>query len=217
VSVYVLLNTDALLDRFLGDIQAAGPKLPFNKINLAFARPTMDRYVSGSLAYTGIAGYYEQGSGQGVEAFKKLKKIVALLKAKNVEVYLSLGGWDYSCNYPLYLDKCGPAPSPDGEQYDYFLDVRTEVPDPTEGPSKGQLIPNPDLAQAQKSYDNALKLAIDLGVQGIDVDYEEFWHADKFAILWRANPYAGDIFENILNAQGGITYSNLIKYGTAPT
>jgi GH18 family chitinase len=43
-------------------------------------------------------------------------KLFNKYKKKNVEVFISVGGWDYSCYYDLYLDTngdhlCGPDPS----------------------------------------------------------------------------------------------------------
>lgn len=77
-----------------------------------------------------------------------------------------------------------------------------------EGPNKGKMINNPNLAQSKLAYDNLIRLAVDLGVQGIDFDYEEFWHADKFANVWRANPISKAIADKVKAA--GITESNLV-------
>ena len=51
-----------------------------------------------------------------------------------------------------------------------------------EGPNKGNMIDNDNITFATQSYDSLIQLAQDLGVDGIDFDYEEFWHADYFAV-----------------------------------
>lgn len=67
------------------------------------------------MANTGLLGFFYYNNREGnirsgkpannddpVLAFNKLKEAVAEIKAKNIEVYLSVGGWDYSCNPKLY-------------------------------------------------------------------------------------------------------------------
>jgi len=34
--------------------------------------------------------------------FSKLKEAIAYVKSRGIEVFLSVGGWDYSCNPYLY-------------------------------------------------------------------------------------------------------------------
>ena len=65
--------------------------------------------MSGSLANTGIMNYFGAGDGQGVAAFNQLKEAVALSKAKNIQTFLSVGGWNYSCNFEVYGTNCGAA------------------------------------------------------------------------------------------------------------
>jgi hypothetical protein len=59
-----------------------------------------------------------------------------------------------------------------------------------------------------------IKLANDLSMDGIDLDAEEFWHADKYAVMWNGNPWSTAIAHDILD-NGGPTYENLVKYGTS--
>lgn len=72
--------------------------LPFNRIYIAFIRPDMV-YTSESLDSTGL----EHLGSDGMAAFKNLKKFVKSMKDKQIEVFLSLGGWDWSCNPYWYM------------------------------------------------------------------------------------------------------------------
>jgi chitinase len=55
-------------------------------------------------------------------------------------------------------------------------------------------------------------LANDLRVDGIDLVYEEIWHADKFAVLWNGTPSTFEIINAILN-QTDINYNTIMQYG----
>jgi hypothetical protein len=72
--------------------------IPINRIFLSFARPGMV-YVPGSntLADVGL-GYGTSGD----YGFADLKTRVAALTAGGVEVFLSVGGWNYGC-FPVSL------------------------------------------------------------------------------------------------------------------
>lgn len=197
VTVYLLIDTPERLLKYTHDLgKIAKPN--FNRVIFSFVRPTME-YQSGNLANSGILGYFNVGDGKGVQAFNQLKDAIKLSKQKNIQTFLSVGGWNYSCNYSVYGALCGPAPH-EGDNYDFF-------PDPTDPTQK---------SMAEKSYANLVKLANDLEVDGIDFDYEEFWHADQYAVSWQPGAlgeWATSIAKNI-QAAGGPSYANLMKFGT---
>ena len=200
VTVYLLIDSPAQLKQYTDDL-ARVSKVNFNRVIFSFVKPTLTSYVSGSLANTGIMGYFNAGDGQGVAAFNQLKEAVALSKAKNIQAFLSVGGWNYSCNFAVYGTNCGDAETPsNGIHYDWF-------PDPLDATQA---------ATAKTAYNNMIKLTNDLGMQGIDLDAEEFWHADKYAQQWNGNPWSTAI-ANDINANGGATYVNLMKYGAGAT
>ncbi|MBN9229786.1 MAG: hypothetical protein J0I93_02940 [Legionella sp.] len=200
VSVYLLIDDNKQLQQYIQDLSKID-KPNFNRIIFSFVKPTLTQYQSGSLANTGIMGYFDAHDGKGVDAFQNLKKAVALSKQKNIEAFLSVGGWNYSCNYALFGERCGMVPSAaNGIHYDWF-------PDPTEPAEK---------TTAQISYTNLVRLTKDLGMDGIDFDYEEFWHADQYAITWgpsATGEWSTDIARSIVNA-GGPSYETLMEYGT---
>lgn len=197
VTVYLLIDTIDTLQQYINDLNTVD-KVNFNRVIFSFIKPTLTDYQSGSLANTGILGYFHEGDGHGISAFELLKTAVILSKSKNIQTFLSVGGWNYSCNYEIYGSKCGDPPSEEeGIYYDYF-------PDPTSS-SESEI--------AKISYANVVKLVNDLGIEGIDVDAEEFWHADKYAVQWNGNPWATSVANDIL-ANGGPTYDNLMTYGT---
>jgi len=198
VTVYLLIDSSERLQQYVNDLKQVD-KVNFNRVIFSFVKPTMTDYVSGNLANTGILGYFANGDGKGVAAFNQLKNAVALSKEKNIQTFLSVGGWDYSCNYAVFGEKCGPSPSNE-QHYDWF-------PDPTD-PQQEKV--------ADISYKNLIRLTNDLGMDGIDFDYEEFWHADQYAIGWAPSStgeWSTTIAKNILNA-GGPSYENLMKYAT---
>lgn len=198
VTVYLLIDTPQELQQYTNDLQAE-TKVNFNRVIFSFVRPTLPVYTSGSLANTGIMGYFENGDGKGVDAFNQLKAAVELSKAKNIQPFLSVGGWNYSCNFAVYGNNCGDTPTAaNGIHYDYF-------PDP--------LDPN-EASLAATSYANIIKLTNDLGMQGIDLDAEEFWHADKYAQKWNGDPWNTSL-GNTVNSSGGPSYNNLVKYGSS--
>ncbi len=199
VTVYLLIDTPAQLQQYIDDLNRVS-KVNFNRVIFSFVKPTMTNYVSGNLANTGIMGYFNNGDGKGVAAFDQLKQAVTLSKAKNIQTFLSVGGWNYSCNFEVYGTNCGDAPTAtNGVYYDWF-------PDPTD-PAQA--------ATAKVAYENVIKLTNDLGMQGIDLDAEEFWHADKYAVAWKPGSTADWSTEigKSIQAAGGPTYANLMKYG----
>lgn len=191
VTVYLLLDKPATLTQYINDLNNLsnydnGDGRPnFNRVILSFVRPTLTNYQTGNLANTGILGYFDQGDGNGQKAFDQLKTAIQLSHQKNIQVFLSVGGWNYSCNYAVYGSKCGAPPS-NQVHYDYF-------PNPND-PNEQQT--------AVTSYKNLVQLANDLGVDGIDFDYEEFWHADKYAVKWGGSPYSTMMAQQILQDGG---------------
>ena len=67
--------------------------LPITRLWISFFSPTM-YYMQGSntLANTGMNLTDDADFG-----FAQLKAVVATLKAGGIQVYLSLGGWNYNC------------------------------------------------------------------------------------------------------------------------
>ncbi|MBA2650783.1 MAG: hypothetical protein H0U73_00730 [Tatlockia sp.] len=195
LTVYLLIDKIPLLNQYIDDLEKIA-KPNFNRVIFSFVKPSLDEYISGDLTNTGILGYFDQKDedGKSKEAFNLLKEAISLSKQKNIQTFLSVGGWNYSCD-PNGGFYCGAA----SDRYDYF-------PDPTD-PQQAE--------KAKVSYANLVKLANDLGVEGIDFDYEEFWHADKYAAHW-APSTSGDWSTTIANAiltAGGPSYDNLMQYG----
>lgn len=161
----------------------------FNNLMLSFVQPSLTNYTPNSLTCTGLFGHTcvegkdaSKGTKDGAADFNTLKGIVADLRAHGVETYIALGGWNFSCHPEIY-DKtvgrdnaCGPA----GEVYDTFPNPSTGTLPRFESSITG--------SAADGAYRNVVQLATDLGVAGIDVDYEEFWHADINAKVWTLNP-----------------------------
>ncbi|ORY31152.1 hypothetical protein BCR33DRAFT_550182 [Rhizoclosmatium globosum] len=98
VNVYLLLDPQTAPTR-LDDLARTAAKKPFNRVTLAFLRPDM-YYVpdSNTLEHADI-GY----SSTGDFGFSDLKLAVAAIQKAGVEVFLSMGGWDYSCFPYAYL------------------------------------------------------------------------------------------------------------------
>ncbi|HDX8597651.1 TPA: toxin [Aeromonas dhakensis] len=168
--------------------QVASQKSNFNKLVLSFVQPSLINYTQNDLACTGLFGYVcdtatvnkKPRDNKSTADFSQLKEIINTFKLHGVETYIAVGGWNFSCIPEYYdvtagkVDACGPA----GEKYDSF---------PNPGP--GNRFDNPISGQAaDQAYRNVVQLASDLGVAGIDLDYEEFWHADLNAYSWRLTP-----------------------------
>ncbi|KAI9329171.1 hypothetical protein BDR26DRAFT_1011862 [Obelidium mucronatum] len=216
--------------------------IPVNRIYLSFVAPTMV-YVPGSntLEYADI-GY----SSTGDHGFAAVKAAVAKLQAGGVEVFLSMGGWNYNC-YPYFYAKYSIAYFGTGPNYwkitkygggsaagctaanmwCYVCEPESEgttlndfivFPEPDSTPSwkaaqatilagaKGEAVKwNPQIIGGAQytdpidgktvttvpgsnywktvnrdPYQDFVYLAKDLGLDGIDLDYEEMWHADTF-------------------------------------
>src|SRR5579864_5921744 len=68
VTVYLLIDSPKQLQQYVDDL-AKVQKPNFNRVIFSFVKPTLTKYTSGSLANTGILGYFEQGDGQSKAAF----------------------------------------------------------------------------------------------------------------------------------------------------
>ncbi|WP_027555963.1 glycosyl hydrolase family 18 protein [Bradyrhizobium sp. Cp5.3] len=162
----------------------------FNNLMLSFVHPSLIRYTPNDLSCTGLFGYtctdgkaVSPEPGDPKADFDTLKKIVAELKANGVATYIAVGGWNFSC-LPKIYDKTTAKPNscgPQNEVYDTFPNPATKILRPSfESRITG--------SNADDAYKNIVSLANDLGVAGIDVDYEEFWHADINAKSWTLTP-----------------------------
>ncbi|WP_445219728.1 hypothetical protein ACKWRH_06080 [Bradyrhizobium sp. Pa8] len=166
----------------------------FNSLVLSFVQPSLTKYTSNDLTCTGLFGNTctsDKGSTKSVSTetrdpkvdFQTLKRVVADLKAHGVETYIAVGGWNFSCHPKIYDATAGKKNScgPQDELYDTFPNPSTEIPRPD---FESSIIGS----DADSAYKNIVALANDLGVMGIDVDYEEIWHADINAKLWTLTP-----------------------------
>jgi len=98
---------------------------------------------------------------------------------------MSVGGWDYNCKEDTYCETlkyynksssivCDPAlhysyvcePFGQNQKFDYFPDPGLE-------------------SWADAAYEAIIKFSTDLGCDGLDLDYEEFWHADYNRRDWK--------------------------------
>lgn len=190
--------------------QIADQKSNFNKLVLSFVQPSLVNYISNDLSCTGLFGYTcdpnnkknEIDHAKSSADFSILKNIITSFKESGVEVYVAVGGWNFSC-IPEYYDAttgkinaCGP----EGEIYDSFPN-----------PNSPDRFDNKITAEVAKSaYQNIVQLASDLGVTGIDLDYEEFWHADLNANSWQLTP---DDLQPPSNNVEYITTTQLISKG----
>ncbi|KAI9329172.1 hypothetical protein BDR26DRAFT_923023 [Obelidium mucronatum] len=239
VGGYLLLNpkTGPAKLEALADNAA---NIPVNRVFLSFVSPTMI-YVPNSktLKYADI-GY----SSTGDHGFAAVKAAVAKLQAGGVEVFLSMGGWNYNC-FPHFYMKYSIAHFGKGPNYwkitkygggsasgcnasnmwCYVCEPESEgttlkdftiFPEPAghatwkaaqkmiEAGAKGEpvkwhpefvggatvkdkdgvavKVPGSSLWKRKKRnpYKDFVSLAKDLGLDGIDIDYEEMWHADAF-------------------------------------
>ncbi|KAF9585027.1 hypothetical protein BGW38_004209 [Lunasporangiospora selenospora] len=215
--------------------------IPVNRIFLAFARPGMV-YVPGSNTLEHVGLSYVNGGDFG---FADLKAQVAKLQAGGVEVFLSMGGWNYGCfpyvytyysvggygtstpNYYKIIDNGGSLAScTEANMWCYTCEPKSEgtvladfdvFPEPSNSTTwkqaqdyvrskaggdppvfhpemipgrqwkdslNGQtnLVPGSDyyIQVNRDPYQDLVYLGKDLGLAGIDIDYEEMWHADYY-------------------------------------
>ncbi|KAI8622247.1 hypothetical protein BC830DRAFT_818710 [Chytriomyces sp. MP71] len=238
---YLLLNPTEGPDK-LRALAANAASLPINRVFLSFVRPDMV-YVpdSNTLEFADI-GYASSGD----YGFAEVKNHIAQLQAGGVEVYMSMGGWNYNC-YPYFYTKysigsfptgnnywkiqqygggsisgcnesnmwcytCEPQSAnttlkdfivfPEPENSDSWKAAQAYIVQNTKGnpvqwhpnmiggaqftdPVDGQTVTtvpgnNMWLVKNRNPYEDFVYLAKDLGLDGIDLDYEEMWHADTF-------------------------------------
>ncbi|WP_445373908.1 toxin [Photorhabdus tasmaniensis] len=165
-------------------------KSNFNTLVLSFVQPGLVNYEKNSLKCSGLFGYtcisgqtISTGEAENARSdFMTLKGIIADLKSHGVGTYIAVGGWNFSCYPKIYditakkKDACGNEP---GAVYDIFPNPMTKIPR-FDSSITGKA--------ADDAYRNIVNLAADLDVAGIDVDYEEFWHADINAKSWKLTP-----------------------------
>ncbi|KAF9362095.1 hypothetical protein BGX26_004180 [Mortierella sp. AD094] len=215
--------------------------IPINRIFLSFARPGMT-YVPGSNTLEHVGLNYATTPDFG---FADLKAKVATLQANGVEVFLSVGGWNYGCFPYLYtyytvggygtstpnfykIQQFGGSVSSctEANMWCYTCEPQSEntvlgdfdiFPEPSNSTTwqaaqkyilagaggdapvfhpeivpgrswtdpRNQLtnvVPGNDyfVGQNRDPYQDLVYLAKDLGLAGVDIDYEEMWHADYF-------------------------------------
>ena len=215
------------------------PTLPITRLFLAFVSPTLV-YVPGSKTLA--------GAGMGIDTravdagFSFLADAIAKLEAGGVEVFLSMGGWNYNCFPALYMGNSvagygthtpnywkierfgGPSHCTAENLYCFVCEPRSEqtsfsvYPEPAKASSWQAAIAyvekwaadsptpvwHPEVLPGQAytdktsgltsvvpgsgkfeelgrdPYRDLVSLARELSCSGIDLDYEEFWHADTF-------------------------------------
>jgi len=223
-------------------VAAHATTVPVNRIWVAFFSPTMV-YKPGSntFADTGM----ETGSSAADLGFAEVQTAIKTLQDNGVEVFLSMGGWNYNCFPALYtrysiggygdhtpnywkieeygqgnVDNCNEdnmwcwscEPESEGTTLDSF----SIFPEPKtaswqaatkyiEGKAGGKtpewhsdMMPGQSWTDSKTGaelkvpgsskpkdmnrdpYVDFVYLAKDLGAAGVDLDYEEFWHADYF-------------------------------------
>lgn len=219
----------------------AAATIPINRLWVSFFSPTMS-YIPGSNTLVATGLHISNSSDGG---FADLKKSIAKLQAGGVEVFLSMGGWNYNCwpymytrysvggygtstpNYWKIQQNCGGSidNANEGNMWCYTCEPKSEktslesftifpepksagynaamsyvkshatgktpqfhqdiVPGSQYTDSKtGKSVKVPGngsfAATGRDPYEDIVLLAKDLGAAGIDLDYEEFWHADYF-------------------------------------
>lgn len=214
-------------------------KIPINRIWVAFLSPDMV-YKTGSNTLKNTGLHISNSSDGG---YAELKKSITALQAGGVEVFLSMGGWNYNCWPYMYtrysvggygtatpnywkvtefcsgsLDKadesnmwcytCEPPsahtslksfvifPEPKSDLFSQAMSyVKSKASDAkfnqdiipgksyTDSKTGTSLTVPGNSAfsdQGRDPYEDLVLLAKDLGAAGVDLDYEEFWHADYF-------------------------------------
>ncbi|KAJ3062419.1 hypothetical protein HDU98_001724, partial [Podochytrium sp. JEL0797] len=225
----------------LAALAAAAPSLPLTRLVLSFARPDLVYSPSSfTLANVGLGLFNASVQDLG---FAALKAAVATLQAGGVEVFLSVGGWNYNCFSYLYMvSKYSIAYFSTGpnvwkisqygngtasgctvaNQFCYVCEPPSEgttlsaftiFPEPAQSPtwklaqtfvesSAGGATPvwHPQLIGGNTYNDSGVQVTVpgsnlwnqlnrdpyqdliylvkDLGVDGVDLDYEEMWHGE---------------------------------------
>ncbi|KAG0297040.1 hypothetical protein BGZ98_000730, partial [Dissophora globulifera] len=240
VGGYLLLNPTNGAAKLQALAQNAA-NIPINRLYLAFARPGMV-YVPGSntLQHVGL-GYGTSGD----YGYADLKTKVTALQAGGVEVFLSVGGWNYGCfpylytyysvggygtstpNYYKIQQNGGSlAACTQANMWCYTCEPQSEntvladfdiFPEPSSSAtwktaqqyivSKAggdapvfhpEMVPGASWTDPKNNmvntvpgdgyyasvnrdpYQDLVYLAKDLGLAGVDIDYEEMWHADYY-------------------------------------
>ncbi|KAF9170513.1 hypothetical protein BGX20_008879 [Mortierella sp. AD010] len=215
--------------------------IPINRLYLSFASPTM-AYVPGSNKLEHVGLNYVNSGDYG---FADIKAQVATLQAGGVEVFLSVGGWDYGCfpymytyysiasygatdnsNYYEITDFGGLSNCTSANLWCYTCEPQSAgttlanfavFPEPSYSSTwqaaqkyvvathggdypvfHPNMVPGQQWTDANNSmvltvpgdgyfasvnrdpYQDLVYLAKDLGLAGVDIDYEEMWHADYF-------------------------------------
>ena len=269
ISMYRILNNKCWKSMDLLRKQACSKGIRVNRIYLAFFNPTIQYKSGDGLKAEYLPDFLDNPEFQRSPhtAFTYLKQWITQMKTAGVEIYLTMGGWNYNCfPNPYMIDSVGGygTSTPNfwkiknlvggdrtkctlDNQYCYvcedkgqiednndlatamsifpelesissassvWMEAQTKVNDaisananacsdgsttkPPASPCpanqrKGKdLIPTSTYTEGSVSttvpgykveidpYGSIVDLAIDLGATGIDVDYEEMWHADKY-------------------------------------
>lgn len=235
-------------------VAANAATVPVNRIWVAFFSPTLV-YQPGSntFADTGM----ETGSDAADLGFVEVKEAIKTLQDNGVEVFLSMGGWNYNCFPALYtrysiggygdhtpnywkikeygggnIDNCNEdnmwcwscEPKSEHTTLDSFaIFPEPKAVDTWEAAKKyieanaggktpewhSEMAPGESWTDTKTGtsmkvpgkgkfndmgrdpYVDFVYLAKDLGAVGIDLDYEEFWHADYF----KSGPATGGPWE----------------------
>lgn len=223
-------------------LAANASNIPINRLWVSFFSPDMV-YKSGSHTIKNTGLHISDAADGG---YAELKKYVGMLEAGGVEVFLSLGGWNYNCwpymytkysvagygtSTPNYwkiqqFGKGNVANCVESNMWCYTCEPPSEhttlknfviFPEPGNSATyqaamayvkahAGSVAPEfhtdiiPGKSYTDKKsgtalivpgssassdagrdpYADIVTLAKDMGCSGIDLDYEEFWHADYF-------------------------------------
>lgn len=241
-------------------VAAAAATVPVNRIWVSFFSPTLV-YQPGSntFADTGM----DTGSTKSDLGFAEVREAIQTLQENGVEVFLSMGGWNYNCWPALYtrysiggygtstpnywkiqqygqgnIDNCDESNmwcwSCEPESEGTTLDSFSIFPEPKSAATweaaksyieskAGSVKPEwhsdaaPGEMYTDKKTGNSLKvpgmskfndmgrdpyedfvlMAKDLNVTGVDLDYEEFWHADFFKTCTQCKTGPWDLTQTV--------------------